>query len=95
MTASADTHTVRLSSKGQLVIPRAIREALRWDVGTELTVVRTATGVMIQPLAKPTGKRLEELRGCLNYQGPPLSDEQLHAPVDYAPEAETRVKRGR
>ena len=78
MTAKADI--VRLSSKGQLVIPRAIREALHWNAGTELTVVRTGSGVLIQAPPKKTGKRLEDLRGCLNYQGPPLSDEELHAP---------------
>ena len=81
MTAKAEI--VRLSSKGQLVIPRAIREALHWGAGMELTMVRTGSGVVIQPPQKKSGKRLEDLRGCLDYQGPPLSDEELYAPVEY------------
>jgi AbrB family looped-hinge helix DNA binding protein len=89
------TDIVRLSSKGQLVIPRAIRKALRWEVGTELTVVQTGSGVTIQPLPKKTGKRLEDLRGCLNYQGRPLSDEELNAPVDYTTDWKASEKRSR
>lgn len=84
---------VRLSSKGQLVIPRAIREALQWDVGTELMVVRTGSGVIIQPSPKKSGNRLEDLRGCLSYQGPPLSDEALNAPVDYTADWNVLEKR--
>ena len=86
---------MRLSSKGQLVIPRAIREALHWNAGTELTVVRTGSGVMIQALPRQSGKRLEALRGCLDYRGPPLSDEELCAPVDYTADWEASERRSR
>ncbi len=93
MTAKAET--VRLSSKGQLVIPRAMREALHWDAGMELKMVRTGSGLVIQPPPKKSGKRLEDLRGYLNYQGPPLSDEELHAPVDYVSDWDGSEKRTR
>jgi AbrB family looped-hinge helix DNA binding protein len=80
--STPEPETVKLSSTGQLTIPSAIREALHWEPGTELTLVATGNGVMIQPKRKKTGKRLEDLRGCLKYDGPPISDEVLHAPVD-------------
>jgi AbrB family looped-hinge helix DNA binding protein len=79
----AKSETVRLSSKGQLVIPRKIRELLHWVSGTELTVIASGKGVTIQPAQPGTGKRLEKLRGCLKYSGPRVSDEELQAPVDY------------
>jgi AbrB family looped-hinge helix DNA binding protein len=74
--------TVRLSSKGQLVIPRAIREALHWQPGTELMILPFGHGVKIQAKLKKHGKRLEDLRGCIKYTGAPISDETLQAPVD-------------
>ena len=82
-------NTVRLSSKGQLVIPRAIREALNWSPGVELTVVPTSQGVMIQRKRQKTGKRFTDLIGSVPYNGPPLSDETLQAPVDYTEDWET------
>lgn len=75
--------TVRLSSKGQLVIPRAIREQLHWEPGMELTVVPAGRGIMIQPKPRKGKHRLEDLIGFLNYEGPPISDEALFASVDY------------
>lgn len=78
-----ESETVKLSSKGQLVIPRNIRAALNWNTGTELSIIATHDGVMIKPASKKTGTRLEQLRGCVHYTGPALSDEELCAPVDY------------
>lgn len=38
----------KLSSKGQLVIPKSVREAHGWDEGTEFEFVESDRGVMIQ-----------------------------------------------
>ncbi len=43
--------TTTLSSKGQVVIPKEIRDELHWEAGTELTLVSTASGVTLK--AKP------------------------------------------
>ena len=75
--------SVRLPSKGQLVVPRSIREELHWGPGTELTIATTGNGVTLWPKQQPSGKRLESLRGCLNYAEPRVSDEALQAPVEY------------
>lgn len=87
--------TVRLSSKGQLVIPRAIREALRWEPGTELIILPSGHGVTIQVKHKKRGKRLEDLRGCIKYKGAPITDEALQAPADYRDDWEASEKRSR
>ncbi|WP_287670192.1 AbrB/MazE/SpoVT family DNA-binding domain-containing protein [Accumulibacter sp.] len=44
--------TITLSSKGQVVIPKEIREALHWDAGTELTLVSSAHGVTLKAMPK-------------------------------------------
>jgi AbrB family looped-hinge helix DNA binding protein len=36
---------VKLSSKGQIVIPKTIRDSLHWDTGVELTLVASESGV--------------------------------------------------
>ena len=38
----------RLSSKGQLVIPKAVR---MWPPGTEFAVIKTETGLQLTPVA--------------------------------------------
>lgn len=80
------TITAALSSKGQVVIPKAIRDELGWGAGTRLVVVAGAAGVMLKAEPKKSGRRFEELIGRFRREGPPLSIEELCAPVDYGAE---------
>lgn len=41
-------YLARLSSKGQLVIPKGVR---MWPPGTEFAVIRTETGLQLTPVA--------------------------------------------
>ncbi len=91
----AKTETIKLSSKGQIVIPKAIREQLHWDAGMELTVIPTGDSIMLQPKPKKGKHRLEDLIGCLQHDGPPIPDEVLFAPVDYSADWEESEKRSR
>ncbi len=75
--------TVVLSSKGQVVIPKRIRDEMQWHTGTELTLVSTETGVSIKAASKKTGRSLGDLIGMLAHDGAPLSTEDLFQPVDY------------
>ena len=78
--------TITLSSKGQLVIPKEIRDELHWDAGTELTLVSNASGVTIKAMPKKTGRSLADLIGMLKHDGPPLATEELCRPVDLSDE---------
>lgn len=61
----------RLSSKGQVILPKAVRAAHRWKPGTEFVVENTDDGVLLRP-SKPFGTtRLDEVRGCTGYRGKP------------------------
>lgn len=42
-------YTTRLSSKGQLVIPKQIREKCQWENGTVFDVVEADGGLLIKP----------------------------------------------
>jgi len=61
--------TTRLSSKGQLVLPKAIRDADNWAEGTEFTVERVAQGVLLRPIRALPVTRLEDVIGCAGYRG--------------------------
>lgn len=78
--------TITLSSKGQVVIPKEIRDELHWDAGTELTLVSNASGVTIKAMPKKTGRNLADLIGMLKHEGPPLATEELCRPVELSDE---------
>ena len=74
--------TVRLSSKGQIVIPKDVRDSLHWDVGVQLMLVMTENGVMLQTKApKPRKLPAKSLRGFLQHTGIPIPTEELCRPV--------------
>lgn len=44
--------TVRVSSKGQIVIPKALREACHIETGSELTIVAEGDELRLRPAAR-------------------------------------------
>ena len=77
------TTTIKLSSKGQVVIPKEIRDKLHWEAGTELLLVSTPAGITLKENPKKTGRNLADLIGMLKHEGPPLDTEALCRPVDH------------
>jgi AbrB family looped-hinge helix DNA binding protein len=53
--------TTRMSSKGQVVIPESIRDALRLRAGTQFIVVGNRDGVILKPISPPSLDQFEEL----------------------------------
>ena len=41
--------TTTVSTKGQVILPKAIRRALRWEAGTRLVVESTGESVVLRP----------------------------------------------
>ncbi|CAD6875828.1 AbrB/MazE/SpoVT family DNA-binding domain-containing protein [Methylomonas fluvii] len=76
------TTTITLSSKGQVVIPKEIRDELHWEAGTELTLIANASGVTLKAVPKKSGRNLADLIGMLKHDGQPLSTVALCQPVD-------------
>jgi AbrB family looped-hinge helix DNA binding protein len=60
----------RVSSKGQVVVPREVRDRRGWREGTELVVEETPRGVLLR-LAEPARTLdISELIGSAGYSGP-------------------------
>lgn len=74
----------RLSSKGQVVLPKEIRDRLRWPAGTELDVEAQGEAVVLR--ARRTRRRttLDEVIGCIPYHGPPVSLAEMDTAVEQA-----------
>ncbi|MDE0205765.1 MAG: AbrB/MazE/SpoVT family DNA-binding domain-containing protein [Candidatus Tectomicrobia bacterium] len=63
--------TTTVSTKGQVILPKAIRRALHWAAGTRLVVENTPEGVLLKPEPAFAGTRSEDVFGCLAWEGPP------------------------
>lgn len=89
---AGDMAIIRLSTKGQVVIPKAVRAAHRWEEGQELEVVDTPAGVLLRVPSAFAATTLDEVAGCLKglYQGPAVSVEDMHAAIDRAMQEDFR-----
>lgn len=80
----------RVTSKGQVVIPKNVREQLRWVSGTELAVEVTDGAVRLTLLK--AGDPIDNLYGCLkDLPRDPLAD--LEAEHQAEIEADERWRR--
>jgi AbrB family looped-hinge helix DNA binding protein len=68
----------RLSTKGQIVLPKNIRASRSWAPGTEFTVEETRDGVLLRPARPFPETDLEEVAGCLPSSRKPKTVAQMH-----------------
>jgi len=61
--------TTKLSSKGQVILPSAIRSANQWKAGVEFSVENTSEGVLLRPIKAFAATTLDEVVGCTGYAG--------------------------
>ena len=73
--------TTTVSSKGQVVLPKAIRRALRWEAGVRLTVENTPEGVLLKAVPHFVETRAEDVFGSLAHEGAPKSLADMEAGV--------------
>ena len=83
----------RLSTKGQIVLPQAIRTSRAWGPGTEFIVEESAEGVFLRPALIPPESTLDEVAGCLRSKGKPKTLTQMDAAI--RTEVTSRHGRGR
>jgi AbrB family looped-hinge helix DNA binding protein len=69
MAAEDRVHRTRLSTKGRIVAPRAVRERLNWAPGVELVVGETDEGVVLKRAKPFPPSRIEDVAGCLHRPG--------------------------
>ena len=78
--------TTKLSSKGQVILPAAIRAANQWEAGVEFSVESTSAGILLRPLKPYPASTLDEVIGCAGYTG------KTHSVADMGKAITTEVK---
>ena len=73
--------STKLSSKGQVIIPKHIRSSYHWETGQELIVIDTGNGILLKPKAPFSKSTLSEVAGSLKYQGAAKTIDGMNAAV--------------
>ena len=73
--------TTTVSTKGQVILPKAIRHALQWEAGTRLIVENKREGVLLKPLPAFEETRSNDVFASLAYRGAPKSLEDMEAGI--------------
>lgn len=71
----------RLSTKGQIVVPQAIRAQLGLVPGSELEVTTDGEAVILRRASRFQRVSLKEAIGCIDYQGPIRSVDEMNAGI--------------
>lgn len=83
--------TTRLSTKGQVILPKRVRDSRGWTAGTEFVVEETGEGILLRPARRFQRTELRDVVGCLQYRGKAKTIPEMNSAVD----AEVRRRRGR
>ena len=90
MASAKQRLTTVVSTKGQVILPKAIRDQRRWAAGTQLTVENTSEGVLLKPAPVFPAAAVEAVFGSLAYKGAAKTLEEMDAAV--AAEAKRRAR---
>lgn len=83
----------RVSTRGQIVLPKAICDKRRWKAGTRLVVEDRPDGVLLKAAEGKKKFSVHDLRGIARYKGPAHTIEEMNAGI--VAEARRRFARGR
>lgn len=75
--------TTKLSSKGQIIVPKSIRKTHHYLPGQEFIVIDTDKGILLKPkpVFEPTS--IEDIANRPPYQGKPKTIEQMNAAISH------------
>ncbi len=71
--------TTKLSSKGQVIIPKAFRSTHRWEPGLELMVIDTGDGLLLKPKAPFAPSELASVQGMFKGKVAARTDDEIKA----------------
>ncbi len=85
--------TTRLSTKGQIVLPKNIRNSRSWGPGTEFMVEETDEGILLRPAGRFPATAIRDVAGCLRSKRKSKTITQMQVAI--AREVARRRDRGR
>jgi bifunctional DNA-binding transcriptional regulator/antitoxin component of YhaV-PrlF toxin-antitoxin module len=69
--------TIKLLSNGEVIIPQSLRKVHHWQVGQELIAINMGDGILLKPKKPFAETTLDDVAGCLKYQGIPKTIEDM------------------
>ena len=72
----------KLSSKGQIIVPKLLRDIYHWQPGQEFVVMDTEEGILLKPKQVFEPTKLEDANNRPPYQGEPKTVEQMDSAID-------------
>ena len=91
--AAVEILTTTVSTKGQVILPKGIRQRRNWAPGTRLVVEDTPDGVLLKAASVFAATRPQDVAGMLAYRGRPKTLEEMDAAI--TAEVKRRHARGR
>ncbi len=71
----------KLSSKGQVIIPKPLRTAHNWEEGQELLVIDCGDGILLKPKRVFAKTTIQDVAGCLNFSGKTKTIEEMNEAI--------------
>lgn len=74
----------KVSTRGQVVIPKELRRSHRWDAGQALDVIDTGEGLLLKARSSGKSASWKSVVGCLSHLAKGKSvatDDEMHAAV--------------
>ena len=73
--------TTKLSSKGQVIIPKHLRHSYHWATGRDLVVIDTGNGILRKAKTPLPETTLDQVASCLKYTGEAKSLDDMEDPI--------------
>jgi len=74
-------NVTKLSSKGQVIIPKPLRTSHHWEAGQELVVVDVGDGVLLKPRMPFNETNISDVAACLKHKGSPKSLDDMDSAI--------------
>ncbi len=74
-------NTTKLSSKGQVIIPKPFRTAHHWEAGQELVVIDVGDGILLKPKTPFNETNIDDVASCLKYKGKSKSIDDMNVAI--------------
>lgn len=69
--------TTRLSSKGQIILPKSVRDSHCWQPGLEFAIEDCDDAIVLKPVKPFQATQLQDVIGCTGYSGPKRTLEEM------------------
>lgn len=77
----ADRLTTVVSTKGQVILPKAVRQQRRWEAGTRLIVENVEEGVLLKPVPLFAETEIDAVFASLPFAGRAKTIAEMDAAV--------------